>query len=468
MAGDVGICRALLVIPLPLQALAFMMGGVSPGEWIGAVVLQLGAMILGSALGRWGSARSERVCTRHEPGLPVRRLFVPAPVGIGLANLSLGMWFTTALGVACAALAILPFAGAGAELLSKYLPLDAVRPTALDSSQSSAYAEGQTLLGGEKPSAPLSATDQARLEVLRESEHPASRAARLREGDAEIPRREVVGFRWPRRAASGDSSLAPARAACERASAVLRCVDAAVGGAVPAGAPCLGRHARRIWRGLLGAGARGAAVDSRAAQRALWARRGLPPVSASRGCSKGCCSRLDVAALDCGGQGGRAHLAGFAHGRVAAGALRGLVAGLEPGTRHSHGGHRVAGCGVLRVAGRGLRDVAFVLVPHLVGVGDGLAGFVHGVAGHARHAEQHRAARLPKTPARLSGTPGCGIRWASSMAHSHSARRACSMCAMMLAASVAMLAHITITRRRKALEREGRSLLHADLTRNLH
>ena len=458
--ATLGFAAILLVIPLPLQALAFMMGGVSPGEWIGAVVLQLGAMILGSALGLWCSALSERVARAMSLACLCAAV-VSVPVGIGLANLSLGMWFTTALGVACAALA-LPLL-AGAQNSVEYLPLDAVRPTAVDSSQSSAYAEGQTLLGGEKPSAPLSATDQARLEVLRESEHPASRAARLREGDAEIPRRESWVFGLLR-AANWHNPLVWREL---RVSARQPFYDVSMLLSV---ALC-----------LLALPALGATLAESGANLAPYV--GLSwivcGVVCALGAAQGFTREREQRMLE-GLLLSTMSPLSIVVGKVAAPILLALHMGALPlalfvawslAWSLAHG-ILMAGIALLGVACFALLGAAcgtwlsFWCRTSSVSAMGSLALFMG----------------LLATPVTLSNIGPRAFQDASTafwntwlwnpLGQFDGSLAFCAaglfMCAMMLAASVAMLAHITITLRPKALEREGRSLLHADLTRNLH
>ena len=135
--ATLGFAAILLVIPLPLQALAFLMGGVSPMDWVGAAALQVGAMILGSALGLWCSALNERVS--RAMGAACAGACVGSALLIpGLANLSGGPMLTMGLAVMCVVLALPLLAGARHAL--EFLPLDSMRPTAIETPVSPSVA----------------------------------------------------------------------------------------------------------------------------------------------------------------------------------------------------------------------------------------------------------------------------------------------------------------------------------------
>lgn len=191
--ATLGFAAILLVIPLPLQALAFLMGGVSPAEWIGAATLQIGAMILGSALGMWCSALNERVAKAMGAAC-VGSLLLSIPLGCGLAQLFVGPLLTMGMAGVCILLALPLLAGARNAL--EFLPLDTMRPEAVDLPASPAQAPAQasaakvmgasigSIFEGERPSAPLDAGD-ARVESARQ------KAAR----EAELSRENVYGQR---------------------------------------------------------------------------------------------------------------------------------------------------------------------------------------------------------------------------------------------------------------------------------
>lgn len=163
--ATLGFAAVLLVIPLPLQALAFLMGGVSPSDWVGAAILQIAAMVLGSAMGLWCSAITERVA-RAMGAACVGALLLSIPLGFGLAKLSQGPLLTLGLAGVCVLLAAPLLAGARNALES--LPLESMRPAAIDLPSSPAAAPAQVskashaapsisaLFEGERPSAPAS------------------------------------------------------------------------------------------------------------------------------------------------------------------------------------------------------------------------------------------------------------------------------------------------------------------------
>jgi hypothetical protein len=125
--ATLGFALILLLIPLPLQALAFLMGGVSPADWAGAALLQIGAMIFGSALGMWCSCANNRVSGAVGAALAGAAL-CSIPLATMMTLVPGHAWLAFLLAAGCVLCAI-PVA-AGAQEMLRQTPLDPPRPPA--------------------------------------------------------------------------------------------------------------------------------------------------------------------------------------------------------------------------------------------------------------------------------------------------------------------------------------------------
>ncbi len=482
--ATLGFAAILLLIPLPLQALAFLMGGVSPAEWISAALLQVGAMILGSAMGLWCSALSSRVAQAMSVTC-LGAVALSIPLSCGLAAMAAGPWVGFLMAVACVLVA-LPLL-AGAQNSVQYLPLEPSRPQAVEQPASPAQSAA-------RPAAPPSA------------QRPAYAARLSASFDGEAPSLPLSA-RGPSRGAGAQAAqIAQGRAQAERARAAELEAGRALGQRRESWVFSLLRalrwHNPLVWREmrvrlrqpffdvstllslalcLLALPALGASLfapnrsDSLAIVLPFWLLCG---VACALGAAQGFTREREQRMLE-GLLLSTLSPLSIVVGKVAAPILLVLHTGALPlGLFASWtllwsvmNGANVAfiallGCACFALCGAACGTwLSFWCRTSSVSAMGSLALFGGLLAaplslsnmGPQRFQEASAAFWNAELLAPLSRFDGSAGFWSAGL----------FLCSLLLAVSLGLLAHITIALRPQALEREGRSLLHTDLTRNL-
>ncbi len=479
--ATLGFAAILLLIPLPLQALAFLMGGVSPAEWASAALLQIGAMILGSAMGMWCSALSNRVAQAMSVtclGAVVASIFI----GGGLMNLSAGPWVGSWMAIACVLIA-LPLLK-GAQNLVQFMPLDPLRPQTIEQAASHAQAAS-------RPASPI-------LEPRARAQARLSASAPFH-GEAPSP---------PVDERSAGTAAHQARADAERARRVAELEARRVQGQrrEPWVFPllrALNWHNPLVWREmrvrlrqpffdvstllsialcLLALPALGASLFETGHANAFsivfpfWLLCG---VACALGAAQGFTREREQRMLE-GLLLSTLSPRSIVVGKVAAPILLALHTGALPLALFAGwsllwslmSGANIAVIALLGCAGFSLLGAAcgtwlsfWCRTSSVSAIGSlalflGLLALPLSMSNIGPRGFQLASAAFWQTcllnP--LSAFDGSPAFWAAGLFG----------CSLLLAVSLGLLAHITIALRPKALEREGRSLMHTDLTRNLH